>query len=301
MPPQPPAPTLHTPALLHALLREALDPAYAEAAARRKAAPAESAGQVSRSRVIGIVGLAAVGILAAVAIGQQRAGAPDLARARTRLATEVTQRTQLVAFLTTQIETLRKQTSAARDNSLFLSQEGSSLAGLVKMLEEETGATPVSGAGLTVKLSDSSTPIAGGSTRDEGRIQDRDVQDVVNALWAAGAKAISVNGIRLTAQTAIRTAGEAILVDFRAQASPYVVAAIGDQTQLQVGFSESPVAQRFSTWTQLYGLGFSITRSKSISLAAAAPTAPRHAKPLAQVASKSASPSGLPSPSPSAP
>ena len=44
---------------------------------------------------------------------------------------------------------------------------------------------------------------------------DRDLQVIVNGLWAAGAEAIAVNGQRLTACSAIRSAGEAILVDFR--------------------------------------------------------------------------------------
>ena len=44
---------------------------------------------------------------------------------------------------------------------------------------------------------------------------DRDLQIVVNGLWAAGAEAIAINGQRLTARSAIRSAGQAILVDFR--------------------------------------------------------------------------------------
>lgn len=296
VPSQPPAPTLHSLPLLDNLLKDALDPGYADAAARRRKQVAAGYPH-HRSYVYAGLGLAALGILAAVAIGQQQAGAPDAARARTRLVNQISVLTSNIDLFTKQLNSLRAQTAFARDRELALSKTGTELAALVRSLELDTGVTPMSGAGLTVRLSDSAKPIAGGSTRDEGRIQDRDVQDVVNALWAGGARGVSVNGIRLTAQTAIRTAGQAILVDFRAQLSPYVVTAVGDPDQLQVSFNDSPVARRFSTWTQLYGLGFSVSRSKSLNLAAAAPIAPRHARRLAPVTSSTGAPSSPPSPS----
>ena len=43
----------------------------------------------------------------------------------------------------------------------------------------------------------------------------QDLQIVVNGLWDAGAEAISVNGQRLTSKSAIRFAGQAILVNYR--------------------------------------------------------------------------------------
>ena len=43
----------------------------------------------------------------------------------------------------------------------------------------------------------------------------RDLQIVVNGLWASGAEAVSVNGQRLTSKAAIRFAGQAILVNYR--------------------------------------------------------------------------------------
>ena len=62
---------------------------------------------------------------------------------------------------------------------------------------------------------------------DVSRVLDVDLQSVVNALWAAGAEAIAINGQRLTATSTIRAAGDAVLVDYRPVTSPYEVAAIG--------------------------------------------------------------------------
>ena len=83
-----------------------------------------------------------------------------------------------------------------------------------------SGTLPVEGPGLVVRLDDAppddavEDPLRGGTPVD-GRVQDRDLQDLVNGLWAAGAEAISINDVRLTALTAIRSAGDAVLVDFR--------------------------------------------------------------------------------------
>jgi uncharacterized protein YlxW (UPF0749 family) len=70
----------------------------------------------------------------------------------------------------------------------------------------------------------------------EGRVRDADLQDVVNGLWAAGAEAVAVDGQRLTALSAIRSAGESVLVDLRPLSPPYTVEAVGDPAALEVGF-----------------------------------------------------------------
>ena len=51
----------------------------------------------------------------------------------------------------------------------------------------------------------------------------------------SGAEAISINGQRLTALSAIRAAGDAILVDNRPLVPPYTVLAVGDGKQLSHG------------------------------------------------------------------
>jgi uncharacterized protein YlxW (UPF0749 family) len=100
-------------------------------------------------------------------------------------------------------------------------------------------------------------------------VLDRDLQDVVNGIWAAGAEAVSVNGIRLTALTAIRSAGEAILVDFRPLSPPYEIEAIGDPGALEVGFLDGPAGRRFTAYTSLYGLRLETVRPRPSSWPAA--------------------------------
>ena len=74
-------------------------------------------------------------------------------------------------------------------------------------------------------------------------MRDDDLQLVVNALWAAGAEAISINGQRLGPTTAIRFAGEAVLVDFRPVTNPYEISAIGDPDTLSLDVPDGPAGQ----------------------------------------------------------
>ncbi len=78
-----------------------------------------------------------------------------------------------------------------------------------------------------------------GASSDDGRVLSKDLQVVTNALWEAGAEAISINGQRLTARSAIRFAGDAILVNYRPLTRPYVISAIGDPQNLQVEFADN--------------------------------------------------------------
>jgi uncharacterized protein YlxW (UPF0749 family) len=110
-------------------------------------------------------------------------------------------------------------------------------------------------------------------------VLDTDLQSVVNALWAAGAEAVALNGNRLTAQSAIRTAGAAILVNFVPVSSPYRLEAVGDPVALATSFALSPAAERMRSLAQLYGLGFGYQRAGRLTLPAAPAPVLRYAHP----------------------
>jgi uncharacterized protein YlxW (UPF0749 family) len=121
------------------------------------------------------------------------------------------------------------------------------------------GTTAMSGKGLEIRLSDSRREAKTDADRESLSVHDVDLQLVVNALWAAGAEAVAVNGQRLVSTSPIRAAGETITVNFRPLVPPYKVEAIGADRKL---FEDSAVAQRFEQWVADYGLGFSV-RSRS--------------------------------------
>ena len=107
-------------------------------------------------------------------------------------------------------------------------------------LESIEGVGPgaaLAGPGVVLVLEDSAPlpPSPGTTDGTVNRVTDGDVQLAVNGLWAAGAEAVAVNGERLTSTSAIRTAGSAILVDFRPLSPPYRITALGDAQALREG------------------------------------------------------------------
>jgi uncharacterized protein YlxW (UPF0749 family) len=159
---------------------------------------------------------------------------------------------------------------------LGLTSTGSELAATLTGLEVVTGAGAVQGPGLVIHLEDSDdadteggTDPRAGESSTEGRVTDRDLQTVVNEVWAAGAEAVAINGQRLTSLSAIRSAGQAILVDFRPLSPPYDLVAVGDsdamQSRIVDGFGGS-----YLQVLRNYGIAYTVKTRDSVRLPAAA-------------------------------
>lgn len=254
----------------------ALDPSYAAAAARRGGRPRR------RAPLALLVSLVLAGLATGVAGAQARARADDLADSRRALVQDVQERTALTDRLAARSESLAEHVRRARAAALSADAVGRALAADVERLELVAGTVPVTGPGIRVSLQDAARQDGSdgrGGQASEGRIFDRDLQEVVNALWAAGAEAVAVNGLRVSGSTAIRSAGEAVLVDLRPLSPPYVLAALGEAGALETAFAESATARKLQTWTSLYGIGFEVARAEKLRLPAAAAPALRAARP----------------------
>lgn len=147
---------------------------------------------------------------------------------------------------------LRSDVAAARRR---LSSTSAEDARRLRDVQLWAGTAAVSGPGLEIRLSDSRREAKTDGDRQSLSVHDVDLQLVVNALWAAGAEAVAVNGQRLVATSPIRAAGETITVNFRPLVPPYKVETVGGDKK---GFEGSAVAQRFRQWVDDYGLGFSV-------------------------------------------
>ena len=210
-----------------------------------------------------VVGLLA--FLLTVDLRTQDTASKINASRRSELAAIVAERQKTTAALESRLSQLRAQLAA-----IAASAGGAQLQRLqaaMASVEAASGTTPLSGPGLIVRLSDA--PATGqSSNQTDSRIQDVDLQEVVNALWDAGAEAISINGQRLVGTSAIRNAGNAVLVNFRVLTSPYEVDAIGGASSMQSSFLASDIAHHFKTWEQVYGLGFSVERPSTVQVPA---------------------------------
>ncbi len=241
-----------------------VDPAYLEAAARRASRGETDLRWTGRALAITLV--VALGALLTVAAMQTRRSAPAVKRLRLQLGEEAERRTRETDLLRAEEELLRADATAARDRALRASEEGEDLADLLAGLGLAVGEAPVVGPALVVELDDAAGAGGADDPDENGRIRDRDIQEVVNALWSAGAEGIAINGQRIGALTAIREAGRAVLVDYRPLRPPYAVTAVGDAEALETAFARTETFRTFRSWVDLYGLRFAVRREKSATL-----------------------------------
>jgi uncharacterized protein YlxW (UPF0749 family) len=282
--------------LLNDVARMPLEPAYRTVADQRAR---EGRRRVTvRHRTLSALLAVTLGLATTAAALALRAPQPAVLAARAILEKQIAERTAAVdglrlhnAETAQQIAALQATVLAARDSPLVNQLAADSLI---------SGASAVTGPGLRIKLTDA--PDVGGVVNPDRRVQDVDLQILVNGLWAAGAEAIAVNDHRLTTTTAIRGAGSAILVDLNPLVGPYVVDAIGDGADLQTRLARVSAGQHLATLRTTYSIGVDVSAKKSLAMPAASLPELRNARvpagvPLIGTSAGAQAPTGSGSPS----
>jgi uncharacterized protein YlxW (UPF0749 family) len=271
--------------LLDDVLADTLDPAYEQAAVARAAAGATPPSR-RRARTMVALTMAVAGLLAAVTYSQAAASAQGREQVRSALIEDIQHDSGVTDELAVQLDTLQSEVARTRDELLAASTVGQRALDDLARAEQGAAAVPVKGPGLLVTLANAdptadADPVGGGTTEEDprGRVRDGDLQLVVNALWAAGAEAVSINGQRLGPTTAIRFAGEAVLVDFRPVTNPYEVSAIGNPDTLWTDFLASPEVRSLAVISESFGLRFDFARREELHLPAASIPELRFARP----------------------
>ncbi|GAA1405121.1 DUF881 domain-containing protein [Kitasatospora putterlickiae] len=282
--------------LLTNVMDHSLDEGYAEAAAARGGdGPYRIPGTARGMLTLG-AGLALVGAVVTVGAVNAHKAEPTLAKERDALIRRINDANGSADQLQQQVQGLRRKVESTQQQALAAGEgDTAAVAGAVG-LGEVTGPgvklvvedAPGTGAGGNVD------PRAGQGFSNSGRLRDRDLQLVVNGLWASGAEAVSINGQRLTALSAIRAAGEAVLVDNRPLVPPYTVQALGDGTRLVSAFESAMAGQYLRLLQEKYGIKSTISAQKSLTLPAAVGVTLRTAQPATPEASPTASPSAGP-------
>lgn len=288
----------YVPDFLSELFRNPLDPGYAAAAARRDRAQPPAAWRRSAVRTMSLLTLVLLGFLLAVAYRETLAAEPSRAKARAGLVAQIKQRETENDELAARAEQLRAEVTRQRDAAL-----SDTAAANLRQLEAVTGLGRVHGDGLVVRVADAPTEpdaVTGAGRTDLGRVLDRDLQDIANALWSAGAEAVSINGQRLTATSTIRAAGGAILVDFKPVIGPYEVSAIGPD-EMHRRFRDSAAARLLRRVAEEHGMSFGFHQADDLTLPAAGEPQLRYASPSPRPtpsssgSGSSTAPSGAPS------
>jgi uncharacterized protein YlxW (UPF0749 family) len=269
--------------LLTEVMQRPLDPGYA-AAAERRARNGEPSRRTERSALMLTV-LALLGMLLATAGLQARGSSPDRTAERQQLAAEITRQDAAANRLQRDNAALAAAIEAERSRQLDQQARGA-LADLVDRLGLVTGAIAVTGPGVTLTIDDAeAVAVAPGAdprsdtTTEDGRVLDQDLQVVVNGLWEAGAEAVAINGQRLTALSAIRSAGQAILVDYRPLKPPYRIVAIGDPERLPARFGKTAGGRDVKYLADNFGIRYELVPSQQLRLPASAGLDVRQARP----------------------
>jgi len=132
------------------------------------------------------------------------------------------------------------------------------------------GWVALSGPGLEVQLTDA--PVTG--TRPDWVttsmlvVHQQDLQAVINALWAGGAEAMSLQDQRVVSTSAFRCVGNVLLLQDRHYSPPYVVRAIGDRQSLLAALAASPSVARYLEYVDAVGLGWSVAEQDDMELPA---------------------------------
>lgn len=252
--------------LLNEIIRHPVDPDYAAAADRPRLS--------GRRRWAMTLVVIMIGSMLAVSTLQTTRSAPALETERRELISRIhaaeAEQDQLrsrVASLATEIADLRSAALGAdgttRDREATIAR-----------LETAAGGRAVKGPGVVIVVDDA--PKSRGDARD--RVLDTDLQMLANGLWAAGAEAIDINGHRLSDLTAIRSAGDAITVDYRSLTRPYRVQAIGDRHSLEARFVESSGGAWWNELAENRRMRYEIRTEASVVLPADPSMVLRHAR-----------------------
>lgn len=289
--------------LINTMLHRPLDPGYAAQADRRRAAGLPPSTGL-RSPLL-LVASIVIGLLVTVAASSLRATETSKTQARADLVSRITSQQERVDGQRARLQVLRGQVAAG--DAAALGGGDPEGAARLRALSVSTGAVAVEGPGFVVTLDDApgGEVNAGGDPRngDEGndaRVFSRDLQIVTNSLWESGAEAISINGQRLTSKSAIRFAGQAILVDFRPLARPYVVTAIGDPASLPSTFAQGSGGTYLTTLRNSFGIQVTTTTRQHVTVPATGSLTTRVARAVDTAAGASTA-TGAPRTTPSRP
>jgi uncharacterized protein YlxW (UPF0749 family) len=249
--------------LLDYVTAHSMDEDYAHVA-RRTGEVNASTSQV-RPGLAALVVMGLFGLLVATAAVQTSRNADDSSGSRESLVMQVRARTAQVDAARARVTNLREEVDSLQTLSLETTARGRALQARLDRLSLTTGAVAVRGRGVKVVVDDAPGAV------EKGRVLDEDLQKLVNALWVAGAEAVSVNGQRITTLSAIRSAGSAITVNYVSLSRPYTVLALGNPDTMPARFVETEHGRDWLDLHAVYGLEFAMTSEQSLRLPAAPP------------------------------
>ena len=198
-----------------------------------------------------------VGMLAGVLIGATAITAqgsdlrPDRTSDVAQLVAEAEARNQELSQRAADLRAETDRLTAAQGAAPASSDPGQELA------SRTAGLAAVKGPAVRVTLTDAPVDVTPpGVSGDLLVVHEQDIQNVVNALWTAGAEAMTIQGQRVVSTTAVKCVGNNVVLHGTAYAPPYVITAIGDPASLEAGLASDTDVQIYRQYAQAYQLGY---------------------------------------------
>ena len=207
------------------------------------------------------------GLLFGIAVANTQRQQPILEKNREDLRANITKNIEVLNKTSEDLSSINNEIAQIQTNTPGLDFHGISQSN-ESNLQVFSGLSSVKGEGIEIVINDAiKTDSLETSDLELARVYDSDIQLLVNALWASGAESVSINKSRLTSTSAIRSAGDAILVNYRPLLPPFVISAIGDN-DLRDRLIKHPDYLDLQFVVKTYGLGFNVSEIKDIEMIA---------------------------------
>jgi uncharacterized protein YlxW (UPF0749 family) len=147
----------------------------------------------------------------------------------------------------------------------------SALAEVNRELEKarrSVGLAALRGPGVVIEIADSKRVVPDGENPANYIVLVDDLRDIVTALWAEGAEAITINGERLVATSSIYGVGASVLVNTAFLSPPFRIEAIGSEGLLDRFTTDAAFRGRVAQRIAAFGLEFASQAAGSLDLGA---------------------------------
>lgn len=220
----------------------------------------------SWSGVVPIIALLAGALFATSATASKGAelrsaatGVPDLIRQQDRSNDRLTGQ---VNKLQREVDELTRHAESGNVSVRRLKERADAVAPMA-------GRTEAVGPAVRVSLTDSQLrgdQLPDGFTVDDIVVHQQDVQAVVNALWAGGATAMTIQDQRVISTSAVRCVGNTLILQGRVYSPPYVITAIGKREALAESLRQSPEVLIYQEYVDAVGLGYDVTELEEVTM-----------------------------------
>jgi uncharacterized protein YlxW (UPF0749 family) len=209
-------------------------------------------------------GLGVIGFIGAAQWNSSLARQEFITSAQRVLITEAEQEQREQERLRAEIEAAEERVQGFQEADVGSQAASERLNQSLAEARLKAGLTEVAGPGMVLEISDSQREVPVGESATNYIVLVDDLRDIVTALWASGAEAISISGgltagppaERLVATTSIYGAGSAILVNAVPLSPPFRIEAIGPEGLHDRFLANPSFLARVAHRIDVYGLEF---------------------------------------------